>query len=49
MILLEIGAGEAQLFFMILPSKFAFWVNLNPTLWVATGVRGGQLRVATEI
>ena len=35
-----------------LPSKFAFWVNLNPTLWVATGVRGvnpskWQLRVAS--
>ena len=23
-----------------LPSKFVFWVNLNPTLWVAMGVRG---------
>ena len=39
-------------FFMILPSKFAFWVNLNPTLWVATGARGvnpskWQLRVAS--
>ena len=35
-----------------LPSKFAFWVNLNPTLWVATSVRGvnpskWQLRVAS--
>jgi hypothetical protein len=29
-------------FFMILCSKFAFWVNLNPTLWVAIGVRGGK-------
>ena len=26
--------------FMILCSKFAFWVNLNPTQWVAMGVRG---------
>ena len=42
----------ATVFFMILPSKFAFWVNLNPTLRVAMGVRGvnpskWQLRVAS--
>ena len=48
-----VGAGEAlPLFFVILYTKFAFWVNLNPTLWVATGVRGvnpskWQLRVAS--
>ena len=51
--LVKIGVGEAKLFFMILPSKFAFWVNLNPTLWVATVVRGvnpskWQLRIASS-
>ena len=50
--LVKIGEREAYLFFfLILPSKFAFRVNLNPILWVATGVRGvnpskWQLRIA---
>ena len=40
---MKIGVGEVLFFFMILYSKFAFWVNLNPTLWVAMGVRGSIL------
>ena len=29
--------------FVVLCSKFAFLGKFAPTLWVATGVRGGQL------
>ena len=49
---IRIVCRGSKKFFKILPSKFAFWVDLNPTLWVAMGVRGAnpskwQLKVAS--
>ncbi len=47
--LVKIGVVEALLFFPILYSKFALWVNLNPTLWVATNDESQQVEVAPSL